>query len=77
MSPVSERKKVLITVKTYPTLSKKYDELVCTAGIRAKQRTTHAVILDGLGVATGNALQPRQNFTGSSATVMSAEHITF
>lgn len=24
--------KVLITVKTYPTLSKKYDELVCTAG---------------------------------------------
>ena len=33
MSPVSKRKKVLITVKTYPTLSKKYDELVCTAGI--------------------------------------------
>lgn len=26
------RKKVLITVKTYPTLSTKYDELVCTAG---------------------------------------------
>ncbi len=25
--------KVLIVVKTYPTLSKKYDELVCTAGI--------------------------------------------
>jgi hypothetical protein len=25
--------KVLITVKTYPTLSEKYDELVCTAGI--------------------------------------------
>lgn len=25
--------KVLIIVKTYPTLSKKYDELVCTAGI--------------------------------------------
>ncbi|MCD8528689.1 MAG: hypothetical protein LRY27_01635 [Chitinophagales bacterium] len=24
--------KVLITVKTYPTLSRKYDELVCTAG---------------------------------------------
>jgi hypothetical protein len=24
--------KVLITVKTYPTLSEKYDELVCTAG---------------------------------------------
>ncbi|MDP2090974.1 MAG: hypothetical protein Q8K30_05260 [Candidatus Gracilibacteria bacterium] len=27
------KKKVLITVKTYPTLSSKYDELVCTAGI--------------------------------------------
>ena len=27
-------RKVLITVKTYPTLSKKYQELVCTAGIR-------------------------------------------
>lgn len=27
-----ERKKVLVAVKTYPTLSKKYDELVCTAG---------------------------------------------
>lgn len=26
--------KVLITVKTYPTLSKKYGELVCTAGFR-------------------------------------------
>lgn len=26
--------KVLITVKTYPTISKKYDELVCTAGFR-------------------------------------------
>ena len=25
---------VLITVKTYPTLSKKYEELVCTAGFR-------------------------------------------
>jgi hypothetical protein len=28
-----EIKKVLITVKTYPTISKKYDELVCTAGV--------------------------------------------
>jgi hypothetical protein len=28
-----ERKRVYITVKTYPTLSTKYDELVCTAGI--------------------------------------------
>ena len=26
--------KVLVTVKTYPCLSKKYDELVCTAGFR-------------------------------------------
>ena len=26
--------KVLISVKTYPTLSEKYDELVCTAGFR-------------------------------------------
>ena len=26
--------KVLITVKTYPTISAKYDELVCTAGFR-------------------------------------------
>jgi len=31
--PKPIRKKILITVKTYPTLSKKYDELVCTAGI--------------------------------------------
>ena len=27
--------RVLITVKTYPTLSKKYGELVCTAGLRS------------------------------------------
>jgi len=26
--------KVLITVKTYPAISKKYEELVCTAGFR-------------------------------------------
>jgi len=30
---MSKVRKVFITVKTYPTLSKKYDELVCTAGI--------------------------------------------
>lgn len=30
---MSQKRKVFITVKTYPTLSKKYDELVCTAGI--------------------------------------------
>ena len=29
-----ERMKVLITVKTYPIPSSKYDELVCTAGVR-------------------------------------------
>ena len=29
-----QRQRVLITVKTYPTLSKKYGETVCTAGIR-------------------------------------------
>jgi hypothetical protein len=28
-----ERKRIYITVKTYPSLSEKYDELVCTAGI--------------------------------------------
>lgn len=28
------RERVLICVKTYPTLSEKYDELVCTAGIK-------------------------------------------
>ena len=30
---MSQMRRVFITVKTYPTLSKKYDELVCTAGI--------------------------------------------
>lgn len=29
-----KRERILITVKTYPTLSGKYDELVCTAGFR-------------------------------------------
>src|SRR6266699_3286395 len=28
------REKLLITVKTYPTLSRKYGELVCTAAVR-------------------------------------------
>jgi len=28
------KERILITVKTYPTLSKKYTELVCTAGVR-------------------------------------------
>jgi hypothetical protein len=30
---MSEKRRVFITIKTYPTISKKYDELVCTAGI--------------------------------------------
>ncbi|MCF8054554.1 MAG: hypothetical protein K9K75_04975 [Deltaproteobacteria bacterium] len=30
---MSAMRSVFITVKTYPTLSSKYDELVCTAGI--------------------------------------------
>jgi hypothetical protein len=28
------KERILITVKTYPTLSRKYGETVCTAGIR-------------------------------------------
>ncbi|MEM9862418.1 MAG: hypothetical protein AAF938_12420 [Myxococcota bacterium] len=31
---MGERERILITVKTYPTLSTKYGETVCTAGIR-------------------------------------------
>jgi Domain of unknown function DUF488 len=31
---VMSRERILITVKTYPTLSRKYGETVCTAGIR-------------------------------------------
>lgn len=30
------KKKILIVVKTYPTRSKKYQELVCTAGLDEK-----------------------------------------
>ena len=33
MSPASKLERVLITVKTYPTISSSYGELVCTAGI--------------------------------------------
>ena len=29
-----KKERVLITVKTYPTLSRKYGETVCTAGVR-------------------------------------------
>lgn len=32
--PPATRIRVLILVKTYPTLSRKYGELVCTAGMR-------------------------------------------
>jgi hypothetical protein len=28
------RERILITVKTYPTLSRRYGETVCTAGVR-------------------------------------------
>ena len=31
---MGERERILITVKTYPTLSRKYGETVCTAGVR-------------------------------------------
>lgn len=31
---MSERERILVTVKTYPTLSRKYGETVCTAGVR-------------------------------------------
>lgn len=34
MTGKKEKLKVLITVKTYPIPSKKYNELVCTAGVR-------------------------------------------
>lgn len=30
----SQRERILVTVKTYPTLSKRYGETVCTAGVR-------------------------------------------
>ena len=33
MSEKAVREKILITVKTYPVLSRKYQELVCTAGV--------------------------------------------
>lgn len=34
-SSLMAKERVLITVKTYPTLSRKYGETVCTAGVRA------------------------------------------
>ena len=30
----TEKQRILVTVKPYPTLSRKYGETVCTAGIR-------------------------------------------
>ena len=39
------RERILITVKTYPTLSRKYGETVCTAGVRE----------DGAGVSLSRA----------------------
>ena len=33
---ISKKERVFITVKTYPNLSVKYDEIVCTAGITEK-----------------------------------------
>ena len=36
--------RVLIAVKTYPTLSEKYDELVCTAGFLEAMK--HSAILN-------------------------------
>ena len=29
-----KQERILVTVKTYPTLSRKYGETVCTAGVR-------------------------------------------
>ena len=31
---IATKERILVTVKTYPTLSRKYGELVCTAGLR-------------------------------------------
>ncbi|MGI6346487.1 MAG: hypothetical protein ACOX2U_05010 [Limisphaerales bacterium] len=30
---MKEKKRIYVVVKTYPTISKKYRELVCTAGV--------------------------------------------
>jgi hypothetical protein len=38
--------KVLIAVKTYPAISKKYDELVCTAGFREDGSLSKLLIED-------------------------------
>jgi len=40
---------VLVTVKTYPAVSDKYDELVCTGGICPK-RALSVCIRCGLGI---------------------------
>ena len=38
-----EKTTVFIVVKTYPALSSKYDELVCTAGVTDKGKLKKAV----------------------------------
>src|SRR5262245_6318973 len=43
--------RVLITVKTYPTLSRKYGETVCTAGVRAAHVPGWHELLQVRGVA--------------------------
>ena len=35
-TPFVMKERILITVKTYPTLSLKYAELVCTAGVNER-----------------------------------------
>jgi hypothetical protein len=35
-----EKKRAYIVVKTYPTISDKYSELVCTAGIQEAEKNT-------------------------------------
>ena len=35
MTAADQKQRILVTVKTYPTLSRKYGETVCTAGVRS------------------------------------------
>jgi hypothetical protein len=67
------RTNVLITVKTYPTISVKYDELVCTAGFREDGswtmrsatgvllRDDHHLAAWGSGVSTESSACCRSN----------------
>ncbi len=55
---MSNTRKVFITVKTYPTLSKKYDELVCTAGILDNGKESKMMIEDWeIGMLYWNCLK--------------------